>query len=102
MQCYAPALCCLQSCIIVAHGHAVDSCMLRTGAERYPKGADYLLLDINYFPGYEKLPDYEYLLIQFILSLFQPAAESRRLTRFVSCHQRSADTSRPRLLSDPH
>ena len=59
-----------------------------------------MLLDINYFPGYEKLPDYEYLFIHFILSLFHPASESRRLTRFVSCHQRSSEAGRPQLLSD--
>ena len=62
-----------------------------------------MLLDINYFPGYEKLPDYDNLMTQFMLSLFQPAAESRRLTRFVSCHHRSSmDTGRQRMISDQH
>ena len=53
-------------------------------AERYPEGANYLCIDINYFPGYEKLPDYENLMSSFLACLFseqperQPSARGTR------------------------
>ena len=39
-----------------------------------PAGASYLVIDINYFPGFEKLPDYESLMAEFLGWLFSPAA----------------------------
>lgn len=35
-----------------------------------PAGASYLVIDINYFPGFEKLPDYESLMAEFLGWLF--------------------------------
>lgn len=31
-----------------------------------PEGADYLIIDINYFPGFEKLPNYESMVVSFL------------------------------------
>lgn len=46
---------------------------------------DFLLLDINAFPGFEKLPDYEELFVLFLQSLFSPSdTPSQHLTRFVA------------------
>ena len=42
-----------------------------------PPDADYLVIDINYFPGFEKLPDYEGLLIEFLAWLFRPRTAGR-------------------------
>lgn len=39
------------------------------------KGADFLVVDINYFPGYEKLPNHAALMVDFLQSLLKPAAE---------------------------
>ena len=36
---------------------------------RVPEGADYMVIDINYFPGFEKLPNYENLMVEFLLTL---------------------------------
>ena len=43
---------------------------------------DLLLLDINAFPGFEKLPDYEELYVLYLQSLFEQ--KENRLTRFVA------------------
>ena len=48
-----------------------------------PDGANYLLIDINFFPGFEKLPDYESLMVRFFQTLFSDAPEVQT-TRFVS------------------
>lgn len=46
---------------------------------------DLLLLDINAFPGFEKLPDYEELYVLFLLSLFASEdSQDLHLTRFVA------------------
>ncbi|KAK9868299.1 hypothetical protein WJX84_009842 [Apatococcus fuscideae] len=37
--------------------------------------SDYLVIDINYFPGYEKLPGYESMMVDFLQTL---AADSRK------------------------
>ncbi|KAB5512331.1 hypothetical protein DKX38_029359 [Salix brachista] len=31
----------------------------------------YLIIDINYFPGYEKIPNYESVLIEFLLNAME-------------------------------
>ena len=36
------------------------------------KGADFLIVDINYFPGYEKLPNHAEMLVTFLQSLLEP------------------------------
>lgn len=33
------------------------------------KGADFLIVDINYFPGYEKLPNHAEMMVTFLQSL---------------------------------
>lgn len=38
------------------------------------KGADFLV-NINYFPGYEKLPNHAALMVDFLQSLLSPAKE---------------------------
>lgn len=43
---------------------------------------DLLLLDINAFPGFEKLPDYEELFVLYLQSLFED--KESHLTRFVA------------------
>ena len=54
---------------------ASDSAAAEAGtAERESFGGDgkekmYYLIDINYFPGYEKLPDYETHMVAFLSSL---------------------------------
>ncbi len=39
------------------------------------RDSDYLVIDINYFPGYEKLPGYEAMMVDFLQTL---AAESKQ------------------------
>ena len=61
------------------------------GAGRVPARADYLVIDINYFPGYEKLPHYEDLMAQYLATLFPQAAAApsgRALRTFVSFSQK--------------
>ena len=56
-----------------------------------PERADYLVIDINYFPGYEKLPHYEDLMAQYLATLFPQAAAApsgRSLRTFVSFSQK--------------
>lgn len=53
--------------------HAGNACVGRP---------DLLLLDINAFPGYEKLPDYEDLYVLYLQSLFDETEQ--HLTRFVA------------------
>ena len=48
-----------------------------SSAAAAPPAADYLVIDINYFPGFEKLPDYEGLLIEFLAWLFRPTTAGR-------------------------
>ena len=57
---------------------------------RVPDRADYLVIDINYFPGYEKLPHYEDLMAQYLATLFPEAAATARRTlqTFVSFSQK--------------
>ncbi|BDA40908.1 Inositol-tetrakisphosphate 1-kinase 5 [Coccomyxa sp. Obi] len=56
---------------------------------RVPDGADYMVIDINYFPGFEKLPNYENLMVEFLTSLLQGKAEDpRALKKFVSFSQK--------------
>ena len=59
-------------------------------AGRVPDRADYLVIDINYFPGYEKLPHYEDLMAQYLATLFPEAAATARRTlqTFVSFSQK--------------
>lgn len=46
---------------------------------------DFLLLDINAFPGFEKLPDYEELFVLYLQSLFASSdVPEQKLTRFVA------------------
>lgn len=33
------------------------------------RNGDYLVIDINYFPGYEKLPGYESMMVDFLRTL---------------------------------
>ncbi|KAI3714874.1 hypothetical protein L6452_21834 [Arctium lappa] len=40
----------------------------RSGVE---KGGGYLVIDINYFPGYEKLPCYETVMTDFFLNIMK-------------------------------
>jgi len=49
----------------------------KTTATAAPPDADFLVIDINYFPGFEKLPDYEGLLIEFLGWLFRPRTAER-------------------------
>ena len=79
------------------HLHA-DNLLRLLFAERYPAGAQYICIDINYFPGYEKLPDYENLMADFLASLFSAQPE-RTLCRFVSCRQPAGSRSRSRPAS---
>ncbi|KAF3773199.1 hypothetical protein EJ110_NYTH55851, partial [Nymphaea thermarum] len=34
-------------------------------------GDNFYVIDINYFPGYEKIPDYEHIFTDFLLSLVE-------------------------------
>lgn len=65
--------------------------LLRAG--RYPEGADYLCIDINYFPGFEKLPGYEDMMADFLASLFTSSVPERQLYRVVSCRNPSSRAS---------
>jgi hypothetical protein len=54
-----------------------------------PASADFLVIDINYFPGYEKLPHYEDLMAQYLATLSPQAAPAARALRtFVSFSQK--------------
>jgi inositol-1,3,4-trisphosphate 5/6-kinase/inositol-tetrakisphosphate 1-kinase len=58
-------------------------------AGRVPEGADYMVIDINYFPGFEKLPNYENLMVEFLSTLLHGKAEDpRSLKKFVSFSQK--------------
>lgn len=69
-----------------------------TLADRHPQGANYIVIDINYFPGYEKLPDYENLMSTFLAQLFSKGPE-RQLYRFVSCREQAGAQKRSRPAS---
>jgi inositol-1,3,4-trisphosphate 5/6-kinase/inositol-tetrakisphosphate 1-kinase len=61
-----------------------------------PDGADYMVIDINYFPGFEKLPNYENLMVEFLTSLLQGKAEDpRALKKFVSFSQKPLSRAAP-------
>lgn len=49
-------------------------------------------MDVNAFPGYEKLPDYEELYVAFLKSLFVDRSHEQKLTRFVVSPRVSAKT----------
>lgn len=53
------------------HQHAAALHVLLAGG----KGANFLVVDINYFPGYEKLPNHAVLMVDFLQSLLNPAKE---------------------------
>nr|KAJ0191233.1 hypothetical protein LSAT_V11C800390260 [Lactuca sativa] len=38
---------------------------------RYGEGDGYLVIDMNYFPGYEKFPSYETVMIDFFLNVMK-------------------------------
>lgn len=59
-------------------------------AGRVPEGADYMVIDINYFPGFEKLPNYENLMVEFLLTLLNGHSleEPHNLKKFVSFSQK--------------
>ncbi|KAI3729583.1 hypothetical protein L6452_18244 [Arctium lappa] len=44
---------------------------VRWRRSRVEKGGGYLVIDINYFPGYEKLPCYETVMTNFFLNLMK-------------------------------
>lgn len=50
----------------------------RQGSDCGRKGLaeEYHLIDINYFPGYEKLPGYENLMVQFFQSIWAEEADA--------------------------
>ena len=49
------------------------------------KGADFLVVDINYFPGFEKLPNHAALMVDFLQSLLSPVkGQKRHLSRHLS------------------
>ena len=49
------------------------------------KGADFLVVDINYFPGYEKLPNHAELMVDFLLSLLHATkGQGRQIQRHLS------------------
>lgn len=49
------------------------------------KGADFLVVDVNYFPGYEKLPNHATLMVDFLQSLLRPEKDQQRhLSRHLS------------------
>ncbi|DBA95946.1 TPA: hypothetical protein ACH3X1_001467 [Trebouxia sp. C0004] len=45
------------------------------------KGADFLVVDINYFPGYEKLPNHADLMVGFLQSQLDPEQDQRPVLR---------------------
>ncbi|KAK9810418.1 hypothetical protein WJX72_010392 [[Myrmecia] bisecta] len=47
---------------------------LQDGAGPCGAPCDYLVIDINYFPGYEKLPNYEDIMVEFLRTLVQQQA----------------------------
>lgn len=48
-----------------------------------------MVIDINYFPGFEKLPNYENHMVEFLTSMLQGKAEDpRALKKFVSFSQK--------------
>ncbi len=50
-----------------------------------------MVIDINYFPGFEKLPNYEHLMVEFLLSVANGrggAEDARALKKFVSFSQK--------------
>ena len=62
--------------------------------ERLP---DFLLLDVNAFPGYEKLPNYEELYVTYLKSLLlDNKSQEQKLTRFVVCPKRTSEEVSPR------
>lgn len=71
--------------------------MCHAGDAQHPS-PDFLLLDINAFPGFEKLPDYEELFVLYLQSLFASAdVPEQKLTRFVA----HSHVHSPRDLSNP-
>lgn len=59
------------------------------------KGADFLVVDINYFPGYEKLPNHASLMVDFLQSLLNPGQDQEpQLQRHLSsCLENRASDS---------
>lgn len=45
------------------------------------KDVDFLVVDINYFPGYEKLPNHSALMVDFLQSLLNPTKERGTLVQ---------------------
>jgi len=45
-------------------------------AGRVPRDADYMVIDINHFPGFEKLPNYESMMVDFLSSLLNRRKET--------------------------
>ncbi|CAL5227409.1 g10367 [Coccomyxa viridis] len=43
---------------------------------RVPRDADYMVIDINYFPGFEKLPNYETMMVDFLSTLLHKRREA--------------------------
>ncbi|KAJ8771374.1 hypothetical protein K2173_026551 [Erythroxylum novogranatense] len=43
----------------------------------YGKGDQYYVIDINYFPGYGKMPEYEHIFTDFLLNLVQSRYKKR-------------------------
>lgn len=54
-------------------------------------GNHYYVIDINYFPGFGKVPDYEYVFTDFLLTLAQ--SKSERACRSLSCCPENSNTS---------
>ena len=50
--------------------------MKRIAAGRVPRDADYMVIDINYFPGFEKLPNYETMMVEFLCTLLHRKREA--------------------------
>ncbi len=50
-----------------------------------------MVIDINYFPGFEKLPNYENLMVEFLLTLLNGHSMEeppQNLKKFVSFSQK--------------
>ena len=50
-----------------------------------------MVIDINYFPGFEKLPNYENLMVEFLLTLLNGHSgleQPHNLKKFVSFSQK--------------
>lgn len=63
--------------------------MVLSAAGRVPRDAKYMVIDINYFPGFEKLPNYENMMVEFLSTQLHKRREAPpMLKKLVSFSQK--------------